>query len=115
MKLGDYAWQSVDGQFAGTSVNGISWIATKLVVDPNHLGFHEQWVDQMHHGRFAIPKSRGIFADGKITIRMVASLSQDRDEESAGWDNINVAYESKCTDPPTPVPTSVPASHSFSS
>jgi hypothetical protein len=104
--LGNFQWRIADDQKIGTTPKGIQFICTKLV-DPMHLGFHDRWKDETHHISLVIPKSSGLYVNGYITMKMVVNLNEAIENESAGWDNIEVSYVSQCPSPAaTPAPNS---------
>mmetsp|Transcript_16734 Transcript_16734/g.27765 ORF Transcript_16734/g.27765 Transcript_16734/m.27765 type:complete len:567 (+) Transcript_16734:52-1752(+) len=107
VNLGDFQWRTADDQKIGTSPKGVQWTSTK-VTDPQHLGFHDKWLDQTHHISLMVPKSSSLLANAQVRMKLTVSVTEDISNESAGWDNILVSYETKCTEPPTPAPTPAP-------
>ena len=70
------------------SKDGIRWESSALVT-PRQIGFGSA-KDQKHRIKVYIPPS--FYGDGKIRVRLQTVVNGNKHDESAGWDNIRLAY-----------------------
>ena len=76
-----------DGQRQGRTENGTDW-STVAMGEPDHLGGSTRWKDQVHSIMAVLPKR--LYPDGKITLTMEVVVNSDEQDESGGFDDIEI-------------------------
>jgi len=95
INLGPFSSNVDEGTFNGTTQLGIEWMCDS-VSKPNHLGFNSDYMDQLHRVVIKVPDTTGLFADGKLRLTLQAHLTEKLEDQSAGWDNIEVSTRAIC-------------------
>ena len=92
VNIGTFSWwYDEDGRYG--KVNGISYIFKSE--RNSNIGFTSKWLDQIHHVTMRIPKSF-FEVDGKLKIEFQTTFSSDIDNESVGFDNIEITAMYGC-------------------
>ena len=83
-----YFGSSINERNRSGRKDGIRWESSALGA-PRQIGFGRAY-DQKHRIKVYIPPS--FYADGKIRVRLQTVVNGNINNESAGWDNIRLAY-----------------------
>jgi len=82
-----------EGYKSGVSTNGIVWVIDSKPNPPAQIGFNAA-EDQIHHLRARVPSY--LFVSGVLTMRLATRLNSDKNDESAGYDNIKITAHYNC-------------------
>ena len=91
--LGTFDKEKDEGVRSGTTTGGISWNSYSRI-PPVHIGFNQNYVDQVHRVVARVPKA--FFADGTITLRFTTKDVTVKNNESSGVDNIIITAFFDC-------------------
>mmetsp|Transcript_2004 Transcript_2004/g.3125 ORF Transcript_2004/g.3125 Transcript_2004/m.3125 type:complete len:777 (+) Transcript_2004:78-2408(+) len=94
--LGPFSSDVDEGTSNGITALGIEWMR-ESAKKPAHLGFNSNYKDQIHHVVIKVPDTTGLFKDGKLRLTLQAHLTEKLEDQSAGWDNIEVSTRAICT------------------
>jgi hypothetical protein len=96
LSLGAFGQSVNEGLRESNLSNGITIRSNSLGASA-HLGFNSRFGDQKHRVKIEIPKSTGLFSDGKFVLKLEAAVTHGRGDESGGWDNIKISHKSNCS------------------
>ena len=105
------------------TVDGIELVSASQGAPSEHCfgknDSNSMWFDQKHHVTVTVPNS--YFSNGNLTVKFQTYVSGDKENESAGYDNIKITAHRSCEQPtvdsnvpfrvlplPTPSPASAP-------
>jgi len=94
--LGPFSSDVDEGTSNGITALGIEWMR-ESAKKPAHLGFNSNYKDQIHHVVIKVPDTTGLFKDGKLRLTLQAHVTEKLEDQSAGWDNIEVSTRAICT------------------
>ena len=90
----DFGW--FRSQNGGSTSNGVSWQV--VVTGLGQLGFTSKYNDRIIRIDLQVPRSSGLYSNGKLTLKFFCDLDQSTSDESCGIDNIRIAADKACSE-----------------